>query len=158
MAFKTFQFTRCIWMILKSITNSVMKGRNFYKQNNQTVHLCTKINFSLLFHHCLFFSSQTESAINSEVWRSLKHNTAEQTNLHNYRISHRFCNKQYIHTRRCVSIYSTPWRPLWLSVHINDIILILAYNRNKNTSLLFNPHIYMHKPLPQRNPSLAFSM
>ena len=35
-----------------------MKGRNLYKQNNQTVHLCTKIYFSLSFHHLLFSNKQ----------------------------------------------------------------------------------------------------
>lgn len=49
---------RHIGMILKSITNSVKKGWNLYKQNNQTVHLCTKIHFSLLFHHILFSNKQ----------------------------------------------------------------------------------------------------
>lgn len=85
------------------------------------------------------FLNKTDSAINSEVWRSPKHYTAGQTYLHNYCASRRFCNKQYIQTRRCASIYSTLWRPLWLSLYINDITLILAHNRNKNTSLIFNP-------------------
>jgi hypothetical protein len=54
----TLLLPRHIQMILKSITNSVMKGQNLYKQNNQTVHLCTKIHFSLLFHHLLFSTKQ----------------------------------------------------------------------------------------------------
>ena len=54
----TLLLPRQIQMILKSITNSVMKGRNLYKQNNQTVPLCTKIRFSLLFHHLLFSNKQ----------------------------------------------------------------------------------------------------
>lgn len=125
-----------------------------YKQNNQNVHRCIKIHLSLLFHHLLF--SNTQILLLILRYEEVQNITWQDKHICITNVYHTDFVTNSIDKLDIVFLYI-----LHIEYHsnyhyMNYFILILAHNRN--TSLLFNPHVYTHKTLPQCNPSLAFSI